>query len=196
MAVLFLQLCQHEHSQAKEIENDNPAHSVYELQCKTADLFADYKRIFPRQYQALVMVGLYIFGIICAIIYALILKSTKFKGEPVPFVMELPNYRLPSAKSVVHLIWEKAKGFIEKAFTIIFVASIIIWFLQTFDAKFNVAESPEQSLLAMIGSLVAPILLRSDLVIGEYQQLSLQALQQKKALCLHLLYLWAEMPSL
>lgn len=112
---------------------------------------------FPRQYQALVMVGLYIFGIICAIIYALILKSTKFKGEPVPFVMELPNYRLPSAKSVVHLIWEKAKGFIEKAFTIIFVASIIIWFLQTFDANFNVAESPEQSLLAMIGSLVAPI---------------------------------------
>lgn len=112
---------------------------------------------FPRKYQALVMVGLYIFGIICAIIYALILKSTKFKGEPVPFVMELPNYRLPSAKSVVHLIWEKAKGFIEKAFTIIFVASIIIWFLQTFDAKFNVAESPEQSLLAMIGSLVAPI---------------------------------------
>lgn len=112
---------------------------------------------FQRQYQALVMVGLYIFGIICAIIYALILKSTKFKGEPVPFVMELPNYRLPSAKSVVHLIWEKAKGFIEKAFTIIFVASIIIWFLQTFDAKFNVAESPEQSLLAMIGSLVAPI---------------------------------------
>lgn len=112
---------------------------------------------FPRQYQALVMVGLYIFGIICAIIYALILKSTKFKGEPVPFVMELPNYRLPSAKSVVHLIWEKAKGFIEKAFTIIFVASIIIWFLQTFDTRFNVAESPEQSLLAMIGSLVAPI---------------------------------------
>lgn len=112
---------------------------------------------FPRQYQAIVMVGLYIFGIICAIIYALILKSTKFKGEPVPFVMELPNYRLPSAKSVVHLIWEKAKGFIEKAFTIIFVASIIIWFLQTFDARFNVAESPEQSLLAMIGSLVAPI---------------------------------------
>lgn len=112
---------------------------------------------FPRQYQALVMVGLYIFGIICAIIYALILKSTKFKGEPVPFVMELPNYRLPSAKSVVHLIWEKAKGFIEKAFTIIFVASIIIWFLQTFDARFNVVESPEQSLLAMIGSLVAPI---------------------------------------
>lgn len=112
---------------------------------------------FPRQYQVLVMVGLYIFGIICAIIYALILKSTKFKGEPVPFVMELPNYRLPSAKSVVHLIWEKAKGFIEKAFTIIFVASIIIWFLQTFDARFNVAESPEQSLLAMIGSLVAPI---------------------------------------
>ena len=111
--------------------------------------------------------------------------------------MELPNYRLPSAKSVVHLIWEKAKGFIEKAFTIIFVASIIIWFLQTFDARFNVAESPEQSLLAMIWSAwLLLFLLRSDLAIGEYQQLSLQALQQKKALCLHLLYLWAEMPSL
>ena len=72
---------------------------------------------FPRKYQALVMVGLYLFGIVCGILYALILKKTKFKGEPVPFVMELPNYRLPSAKSVVQLIWEKAKGFIQKAFT-------------------------------------------------------------------------------
>ena len=70
---------------------------------------------FPRKYQALVMVGLYLFGIVCGILYALILKKTKFKGEPVPFVMELPNYRLPSAKSVVQLIWEKAKGFITKS---------------------------------------------------------------------------------
>lgn len=88
---------------------------------------------------------------------ALILKKTKFKGEPVPFVMELPNYRLPSAKSVVQLIWEKAKGFIQKAFTIIFLASIIIWFLQTFDIRLNVAESADESLLAMIGSLAAPL---------------------------------------
>lgn len=112
---------------------------------------------FPRKYQALVMVGLYLFGIVCGILYALILKKTKFKGEPVPFVMELPNYRLPSAKSVVQLIWEKAKGFIQKAFTIIFLASIIIWFLQTFDIRLNVAESADESLLAIIGSLAAPL---------------------------------------
>ena len=110
-----------------------------------------------RQYRVFAMVGLYLIGIVCAVIYALILKMTKFKGEPVPFVMELPNYRLPSAKSVGLLIWEKAKDFIQKAFTIIFLASIIIWFLQTFDLRFNVAASADQSMLAMIGSLIAPI---------------------------------------
>lgn len=112
---------------------------------------------FARKYQALVMVGLYAFGIICGILYALILNKTKFKGEPVPFVMELPNYRLPSAKSVVQLLWEKAKGFLQKAFTIIFAATIVIWFLQTFDARFNVAKSAENSLLAAIGNLAAPL---------------------------------------
>ena len=112
---------------------------------------------FPRKYQALVMVGLYLFGIVCGILYALILKKTKFKGEPVPFVMELPNYRLPSAKSVVQLIWEKAKGFIQKAFTIIFLATIVVWFLQTFDAGLNIAASADESLLAIIGSLAAPL---------------------------------------
>lgn len=112
---------------------------------------------FERKYQAIVMIGLYLFGIICAILYSLILKVTKYKGEPVPFVMELPNYRLPSFKSVLHLIWEKAKGFIQKAFTVIFVAAIVIWFLQTFDIRLNVAKSPEYSLLAMIGSVAVPI---------------------------------------
>lgn len=112
---------------------------------------------FPRQYRALVMVFLYLFGILCAIIYSTILKHTKYKGEPVPFVMELPNYRFPSAKSVWQLIWEKAKDFIQKAFTIIFIATVIIWFLQTFDAKLNVAESSDSSLLAIIGGLIAPI---------------------------------------
>ena len=112
---------------------------------------------FARKYQALVMVGLYVFGIICGILYALVLNKTKFKGEPVPFVMELPNYRLPSAKSVVQLLWEKAKGFLQKAFTIIFAATIVIWFLQTFDARFNVAKSAENSLLAAIGNLAAPL---------------------------------------
>ena len=112
---------------------------------------------FARKYQALVMVGLYAFGIICGILYALVLNKTKFKGEPVPFVMELPNYRLPSAKSVVQLLWEKAKGFLQKAFTIIFAATIVIWFLQTCDARFNVAKSAENSLLAAIGNLAAPL---------------------------------------
>ena len=112
---------------------------------------------FPRQYRALAMIGLYLFGILCGILYAVILKVSRFKGEPAPFVMELPNYRLPSAKSVVHLIWEKAKGFIQKAFTIIFAASIVIWFLQTFDARFNVVSMPESSLLAALGSIFAPL---------------------------------------
>lgn len=112
---------------------------------------------FPKRYRALVMVGLYVFGILCGIIYAVIMKMTVFKGEPVPFVMELPNYRMPAAKSIAHLIWEKAKGFIQKAFTIIFAAAVIIWFLQTFDVRLNVAKTPDSSLLAMIGSLLAPL---------------------------------------
>ena len=117
---------------------------------------------FARRYQALVMVGLYVFGILCAVLYAIFLKKTKYKGEPVPFVMELPNYRIPSAKSVLQLIVEKAKGFIRKAFTIIFAASIVIWFLQTFDLRLNVAASAEESLLAMLGGLVAPIFVPLD----------------------------------
>lgn len=112
---------------------------------------------FPKRYQALAMVGLYAFGIVCGILYALLLKKTKYRGEPVPFVMELPNYRLPSAKSVWQLIVEKAKGFARKAFTIIFAASIVIWFLQTFDARLNVAVSADQSLLALLGGVVAPL---------------------------------------
>ena len=112
---------------------------------------------FPAEYRALAMIGLYVFGILCGILYALLLKITKFRGEPVPFVMELPNYRLPSAKSVGQLIWEKAKDFIQKAFTVIFAASIVVWILQTFDARFNIVDSPEDSLLAMLGGFVAPI---------------------------------------
>ena len=112
---------------------------------------------FPKNLQPLAMIGLYVLGILCGILYALILKHTAFSGEPVPFVMELPNYRLPSAKSVGQLIWEKAKGFVQKAFTIIFAASVIIWVLQTFDIRLNVAATPEVSLLALLGSLISPI---------------------------------------
>ena len=106
---------------------------------------------------AFVMDRLYALGIICGILYALILKGTKYKGVPVPFVMELPNYRFPSAKIVWQLIVEKAKGFTKKAFTIIFVASLVIWFLQTFDIRLNVAASAEESLLALLGGVVAPL---------------------------------------
>ena len=112
---------------------------------------------FPKQYRALVMIGLYLTGIVCGILYALLLKLTKYRGEPVPFVMELPNYRFPSARSVGQLIWEKARDFLQKAFTIIFVATVLIWFLQTFDARLNVAATPDASLLAAIGSFIAPV---------------------------------------
>ena len=112
---------------------------------------------FAPKWRAPVMIGLYLFGILCGILYALLLKSTRFTGEPVPFVMELPNYRVPSARSVGQLIWDKAKDFLQKAFTIIFVATVIIWFLQTFDTRLNVAASADTSLLAMVGSLIAPL---------------------------------------
>lgn len=112
---------------------------------------------FPRNMRALVMVFLYMFGLMCGVLYALVLKKSRFNGEPVPFVMELPNYRIPSAKSVAFLIWEKAKGFIQKAFTIILLASIVIWFLQTFDVRFNIADSPDSSMLAHIGGFIAPV---------------------------------------
>ena len=112
---------------------------------------------FPRMWRPVVMIGLYFTGIVCGILYALLLSKTKFTGEPVPFVMELPNYRLPAARSVGQLIWEKAKDFIQKAFTIIFLATIIIWFLQTFDFRLNVAASADESLLALLGGLIAPV---------------------------------------
>lgn len=111
---------------------------------------------FPK-YGALVMTLLYFGGIFVAILFALILNKTKFKGEPVPFVMELPNYRFPGAKSVWRLIWDKAKDFITRAFTVIFVATIIIWFLQTFDTHFNVVADSKDSILAMIGGFIAPV---------------------------------------
>ena len=111
---------------------------------------------FPEK-AALVMIGLYVFGIVMGILAALVLEKTAFRGRPVPFVMELPNYRLPSVKSVALLLWEKAKDFLERAFTVIFLATIVIWFLQSFDARLNVVTDSAQSLLAMIGQFLAPI---------------------------------------
>ncbi len=111
---------------------------------------------FP-EYGALVMTLLYFIGILTAVLFALILDRTKFKGQPVPFVMELPNYRFPGLKSVGRLIWDKAKDFISRAFTIIFIATIIIWFLQTFDTQLNVVSDSHNSMLAMVGGFIAPV---------------------------------------
>ena len=104
------------------------------------------------------MVSLYLIGIVVGCIAALVLNRTAFKGDPVPFIMELPNYRLPSVKTTVMLAWDKAKDFITKAFTIIFAATVVIWFLQTFDIRFNVVADQSQSLLAGLGSIIAPAL--------------------------------------
>lgn len=104
------------------------------------------------------MVSLYLIGITVGCIAALVLNRTAFKGDPVPFIMELPNYRLPSVKTTVMLAWDKAKDFITKAFTIIFAATVVIWFLQTFDIRFNVVADQSQSLLAGLGSIIAPVL--------------------------------------
>ena len=104
----------------------------------------------------LAMVSLYLLGVAVAAVVALVLKRTAFKGEPVPFIMELPNYRLPSAKTTVMLAWDKAKDFIQRAFTIIFAASIVVWFLQTFDGQLNVVSDQSQSLLAGLGGIIAP----------------------------------------
>ena len=104
------------------------------------------------------MVSLYLIGIAVGCIAALVLNRAAFKGDPVPFIMELPNYRLPSVKTTVMLAWDKAKDFITKAFTIIFAATVVIWFLQTFDIRFNVVADQSQSLLAGLGSIIAPAL--------------------------------------
>ena len=120
-------------------------------------IYGFFSAAFFPQHAALVMIALYVFGILMGILAALVLEKTAFRGRPVPFVMELPNYRLPSVKSVALLLWEKAKDFLERAFTVIFLATIVIWFLQSFDTRLNVVESSADSLLAMVGQLLAPV---------------------------------------
>ena len=120
-------------------------------------IYALFTAAFFRRHQALVMMGLYLLGIVVGILCALVLKKTLFRGKPMPFVMELPNYRFPSAKSVLLLMWDKAKDFIQRAFTVIFIATLIIWFLQTFDMRLNVVTDSGASLLAMIGKIIAPL---------------------------------------
>ncbi len=111
---------------------------------------------FPRN-GALVMIGLYLIGILVGILMALLLRGTAFRGEAVPFVMELPNYRMPGAKNVGLLLWDKAKDFLQRAFTVIFIATIVIWFLQTFDTRLNIVTDSQDSILAMVAGWIAPI---------------------------------------
>ena len=120
-------------------------------------IYGFFSAAFFPEHAALVMIALYLFGILMGILAALVLEKTAFRGRPVPFVMELPNYRLPSVKSVALLLWEKAKDFLERAFTVIFLATIVIWFLQSFDTRLNVVTDSAGSLLAIIGKRIAPV---------------------------------------
>lgn len=120
-------------------------------------IYALFTSAFFPENGTLVMIGLYFTGIIIGILYAFLLNGTVFKGDPVPFVMELPNYRMPGLKNVWQLLWEKAKDFISRAFTVIFVATIIIWFLQSFDMHLNVVTESQDSLLAMVAGFISPI---------------------------------------
>lgn len=120
-------------------------------------IYAFFTEVFFPQYAALVMIGLYLFGILMGILVALLFKKTLFRGEPVPFVLELPNYRMPGAKNVLHLLWDKAKDFLQRAFTIIFMATIIIWFLQSFDLSFHMVTDSQDSILAAAAGLIAPL---------------------------------------
>ena len=120
-------------------------------------IYAFFATAFFPKYKALVMVGLYVVGILIGILVALIIRKTLFKGEAVPFVMELPNYRMPALKNVLQLLWEKAKNFLQRAFTVIFVATIVIWFLQSFDLHFNLTADSQNSILAVVAGLIAPV---------------------------------------
>lgn len=122
-------------------------------------IYAFFVNAFFPEHGGLVMAGLYFLGIIVGILAAFLYKGTLFKGEPVPFVMELPNYRLPGMKNVVQLLWEKAKDFLQKAFTVILVATICVWFLQSFDTHFNLVEDSADSMMAMLAGFLAPLLM-------------------------------------
>ena len=104
------------------------------------------------------MIGLYLLGIVMGIIIALVYKKTLFRGEAVPFVMELPNYRMPGAKNVIQLLWEKAKDFLQRAFTVILLATVVVWLLQSFDLSFNLVEDAGDSILALVSKIIAPVL--------------------------------------
>ncbi|MBQ3089649.1 MAG: ferrous iron transport protein B [Oscillospiraceae bacterium] len=130
-------------------------------------IYAFFVDAFFPAHSGLIMVGLYFLGILVGILVALISKNTAFKGEAVPFVLELPNYRMPGAKNVAHLLWDKAKDFLQRAFTVIFVATIVVWFLQTFDFHMNFVSNPQESMLAIAAGYLAPLLV--PLGLGDWR---------------------------
>ncbi|MBQ6392849.1 MAG: ferrous iron transport protein B [Eubacterium sp.] len=130
-------------------------------------IYAFFVNAFFPNHKALIMVGLYLLGVLTAILIAFLYKGTFFKGEAVPFVMELPNYRMPTARNVLQLLWEKSKDFLQRAFSVILVATIIVWFLQTFDFRFNIVVNSHESILATLGGAIAPLL--APLGLGDWR---------------------------
>lgn len=130
-------------------------------------VYAFFVNAFFAEYKWLIITGLYILGIVMGILIALLYKKTLFKGEAVPFVMELPNYRLPGARNVIMLLWDKCKDFLQRAFTIIFIATIAVWFLQNSDFQMNMVEDPQNSILAVISGFIAPVF--APLGLGDWR---------------------------
>ena len=130
-------------------------------------IYSFFVSVFFPGHGALIMAGLYLFGIVMGILVAFLYRSTLFQGEPVPFVMELPNYRLPGAKNVTQLLWEKAKDFLQKAFSVILIATIVVWFLQSFNLRLNMVEDSADSILAVVSSLLVPLF--APLGLGDWR---------------------------
>ena len=130
-------------------------------------IYAFFVNAFFPRHKALIMVGLYLLGVLTGILIAFLYKGTFFKGEAVPFVMELPNYRMPTARNVLQLLWEKSKDFLQRAFSVLLVATIIVWFLQTFDFRFNIVVNSHDSILATLGGAIAPLL--APLGLGDWR---------------------------
>ena len=120
-------------------------------------IYGFFTSVFFPKYSGLIMVGLYFLGILVAVLIALLSKNTMFKGEAVPFVMELPNYRMPGVKNVAFLLWDKAKDFLQRAFTVIFLATVVVWFLQSFDFRLNLVVDSKDSILAVVAGVLAPM---------------------------------------
>ena len=144
-------------------------------------IYALFTAVFFPDHAVIVMIALYVMGMVVGVLVALVLKRTAFKGDPVPFVMELPNYRMPSLGNMGRLVWDKAKDFLTRAFTIIFLASVVIWFLQTFDLRLNVTADSADSLLAMLGGLIVRCSHRSASAIGRLRRRWSRASWPRKA---------------